>query len=114
MKHIMIPVIVTAMALSPLVAFAGTETYPPVVQNVVKFDTDATFYFNFDGDLILEGSKQTAIDKAKELAQYLIANPNRVIRVEGFTDEIGTKLYNYDLSARRIDALLPAGGAFRA
>jgi outer membrane protein OmpA-like peptidoglycan-associated protein len=41
-----------------------------------------------------------------ELAAYLNTHPEiRLIRVEGFADEVGASAYNYDLSQRRAEAV---------
>ncbi|MGF6669262.1 MULTISPECIES: OmpA family protein [Pseudomonas] len=41
----------------------------------------------------------------EQLAQYLTANPERKVRIEGFTDDVGSEDFNQRLSERRADAV---------
>jgi outer membrane protein OmpA-like peptidoglycan-associated protein len=41
----------------------------------------------------------------EQLAQYLTANPERKVRIEGFTDDVGGDDFNQRLSERRADAV---------
>ncbi|SEN95378.1 OmpA family protein [Pseudomonas sp. ok266] len=41
----------------------------------------------------------------EQLAQYLAANPERKVRIEGFTDDVGGDDFNQRLSERRADAV---------
>ncbi|WP_440974430.1 OmpA family protein [Pseudomonas koreensis] len=41
----------------------------------------------------------------EQLAQYLTANPERKVRIEGFTDDVGSDDFNQRLSERRADAV---------
>ncbi|NNA54652.1 OmpA family protein [Pseudomonas koreensis] len=41
----------------------------------------------------------------EQLAQYLTANPERQVRIEGFTDDVGSDDFNQRLSERRADAV---------
>jgi len=102
MKKLMLTTaVIAAMLVVPLAASAK-DKYPHVDKHVVTYKTDDTFHFSFDGDIILNGSKKEANAKVEELAQHLKEHPSCLIRIEGFTDEVGTKFYNLDLSHRRI------------
>jgi outer membrane protein OmpA-like peptidoglycan-associated protein len=41
----------------------------------------------------------------EQLAQYLTANPERKVRIEGFTDDVGSDDFNQRLSERCADAV---------
>lgn len=59
-------------------------------------------YFEFDSsDLKPEGATL-----AEAWAQYLAANPNAKVRLEGHADERGTREYNVGLGERRANAVL--------
>jgi peptidoglycan-associated lipoprotein len=61
-------------------------------------------YFEFDSsDLNSEGAQL-----AEAWAQYLAANPNTKVRLEGHGDERGTREYNVGLGERRANAVLQA------
>ena len=44
-------------------------------------------------------------DRVARVAEYLVAHPDRVVLVEGFTDSTGNEDRNLDLSRRRADAV---------
>ena len=44
-------------------------------------------------------------DAVERVAEYLVAHPDRVVLVEGFTDSTGNEDRNLDLSRRRADAV---------
>lgn len=67
------------------------ETRPE--QNVV--------YFGFDKSDI----KPEYTDLLTQTAAYLIAHPNQKVRLEGYTDERGTKAYNIALGDRRAQSV---------
>ena len=70
------------------------------------------FYFDFDASEI----KREAQDALIAHAAFLRANPNRRVRLEGHTDERGTKEYNMALGERRANAVqrfLVVNGAAR-
>lgn len=56
---------------------------------------------------------ETGVHSAQKLADFLKANPERSVAVEGYTDSTGTVMHNQELSERRADAvrksLLEAG-----
>ncbi|HUR41230.1 MAG TPA: peptidoglycan-associated lipoprotein Pal [Verrucomicrobiae bacterium] len=61
-------------------------------------------YFEFDSsDLKPEGASL-----ADAWAKYLAANPNAKVRLEGHTDERGTREYNVGLGERRGNSVLQA------
>lgn len=59
------------------------------------------FYFDFDTSEI----KQEARDVLIAHARYLADNPRQNVRLEGHTDERGTKEYNLALGERRASAI---------
>ena len=70
------------------------------------------FYFDFDTSEI----KQEARDVLVAHARYLADNPRQSVRLEGHTDERGTKEYNLALGERRASAIqrfLVVNGASR-
>ena len=89
------------MALMPLIASASLTEYPPIAQDKVFFETDDTFHFGFDHDFVLYGDEMYAGQRIVEISQYLVDNPTKIVRIEGFADETGTYTYNMDLSFRR-------------
>lgn len=58
-------------------------------------------HFAFDSSRLSADSQQTL----NVVAQRLVANPDVAVRVEGYTDSIGTSAYNKRLSQRRADAV---------
>jgi peptidoglycan-associated lipoprotein len=56
-----------------------------------------TVYFDFDRSTI----KSDFVSVLKKHADYLVANPNQVIVIEGHTDQRGTPDYNIALGERR-------------
>lgn len=73
-----------------------TERGTVVTFGDVLFDT---------GRAELKGSSQRNIE---QLADYLRANPERKVRVEGFTDSIGSDAFNQQLSQQRAAAVANA------
>ena len=61
-------------------------------------------YFDFDSSEL----KADGASLAEAWAQYLAANPNARVRLEGHTDERGTREYNVGLGERRGNAVLQA------
>ncbi|MBW4653818.1 MAG: OmpA family protein [Kaiparowitsia implicata GSE-PSE-MK54-09C] len=61
------------------------------------------------GDVLFDTGKAElrsgSLYKLQQLASYLRDNPNRRIRVEGFTDSVGEDSFNQRLSERRADAV---------
>lgn len=49
--------------------------------------------------------KSGADRKLDQLAQFLKAQPDRRVQIDGFTDSVGTDSYNEELSQRRADAV---------
>lgn len=60
-----------------------------------------TFYFPYDGYEVASGDRLPIYAHAKKL----IENPNDVIRIEGHTDERGSREYNVGLGERRAKAV---------
>lgn len=76
-------------------------------QDVGLFDTNSkanVIYFNLDSS-DLDSTGLAIVDK---FARYLQANPTTKVRIEGNTDERGTREYNVGLGERRSNAVLSA------
>jgi peptidoglycan-associated lipoprotein len=74
---------------APTPVFAGSS-------NSVGGDNQ-TYYFSFDGSNI----NQDELDSIHAQADYLIANPQSSVRLEGNTDDRGSREYNVALGWRR-------------
>ncbi|MCE9574854.1 MAG: OmpA family protein [Deltaproteobacteria bacterium] len=48
----------------------------------------------------------SALPLLDDVAAWVLANPERTLRVQGFADPVGTKDYNLALSMRRADAVV--------
>lgn len=71
-----------------------------------------TFYFDFDTSEIKPSAREVLIAHAK----FLASNPGQNVRLEGHTDERGTKEYNLALGERRatsVQRFLIVNGANR-
>jgi len=62
---------------------------------------DRTIYFDFDSSEV----KQKYMDIIKRHAAYLTQYPDVHVRLEGHTDERGSREYNIGLGARRADSV---------
>ncbi len=71
------------------------------IVNPLKAPTSQTYYFSFD-DSHVEGDDFTAI---RMQAQYLAAHPAARVRLEGNTDDVGSREYNIALGWRRDQAI---------
>ena len=82
----------------------GLNSLRQVVANIddYKLQTSATVAFNFDKSALSDDAKQD-LDK---LAQGVKADKRYFIAVEGYTDSVGSKQYNFELSKRRADAVV--------
>jgi peptidoglycan-associated lipoprotein len=78
-------------------AGAGTEIPGPQEGLLAK----KVIYFDFDSSEI----KGEGTDIASAHAKYLAANPNLRVRLEGHTDERGSREYNIGLGERRAQAV---------
>lgn len=61
-------------------------------------------YFAFDSNEI----DSTGLATVERFAKYLVANPSVKVRIEGNTDERGTREYNVSLGERRANAVQSA------
>ena len=61
----------------------------------------STYHFNFDNSKLSEEYKQ----ELDRYAEYLNANPNARVRIEGHADQRGKASYNVALGKRRADAI---------
>jgi outer membrane protein OmpA-like peptidoglycan-associated protein len=82
----------------------GINQLRGVVANLddYKLQTSATVPFNFN-KFTLSSDAQHDLDK---LADDVKADKRFFIAVEGFTDSVGTKQYNFELSKKRADAVV--------
>ena len=85
-------------------AAQGVNQLRGVIANIddYKLQTSATVAFNFDKSALSDDAKQD-LDK---LAQGVKADKRYFIAVEGYTDSVGSKQYNFELSKRRADAVV--------
>ena len=72
----------------------------------------ADFAFTMVGDVLFDFDRaDVRIDEAQRLAalaEYLNANPNFQVELEGYADPRGTEAYNVALSRRRVEAVKSA------
>lgn len=87
----------SALGLSPI--FPGTKNLSPEDQE--RLET-RVFYFDYDSNQVRE--EYYSIVRAHAL--NLIENPSVHVRVEGHTDERGSREYNIALGERRAQAIL--------
>lgn len=71
------------------------------VQELQQQQQANTVYFGFDRYEIVP-TYQAILDAQ---AEYLVANPNVSVQIQGYTDERGTPEYNIALGQRRADAV---------
>ncbi|MDF1760003.1 MAG: OmpA family protein [Coxiellaceae bacterium] len=79
-------------------ADASDGSYPNMVKNSTRAPENQTYYFTFNSS----GLKRQA-DMAAIVAQanYLVNNPNAKVRLEGNTDDRGSREFNIGLGWRR-------------
>lgn len=87
---------------------AKAEELEGEVQNLTTQQTDrglvltlGNILFEFDKATIKSGADRTL----ERVAEFLNEYPDRKVRVEGFTDDVGSDGYNQDLSERRARAI---------
>jgi len=66
-----------------------------------KCPADVCFYFDYDDNTVQEYDYATIITQAR----YLAGHPNVTLRIEGNTDERGSREYNLALGERRADSI---------
>ena len=71
------------------------------VNNNAAMQTQTVFYFDFDQDTI----RQEAYDSLKTHAKFLVEHSKAAVRLDGSTDERGTREYNLALGERRAKAV---------
>jgi peptidoglycan-associated lipoprotein len=81
--------------------FQGESSLYTAIKNEMKAPRDQTYYFSFDG------SRTNASDINFIILQgnYLLAHPNAKVRLEGNTDNRGSREYNIGLGWRRDNAV---------
>lgn len=67
----------------------------------IRAPHNQVYYFNFDSDNI----QKKDLNSVAVQSSYLIANPNVKVRLEGNTDERGSREYNIGLGWRRAKAV---------
>jgi peptidoglycan-associated lipoprotein len=91
----------SAELLPPIDSFENLEgTLPPVEsprEPVVLASGLETVYFDFDSSRLTDLGRDTL----NLNAEWLIANPELVVQIEGHCDERGTREYNFALGERR-------------
>jgi peptidoglycan-associated lipoprotein len=86
----------------------GVKTTPPVAKAIAPhldpshpLNKERSVYFDLDSNVVKDEYRSMLQAHAK----YLVENPSLKIRVEGNTDERGTREYNLALGSRRGDAV---------
>lgn len=80
---------------------ADSSSTTPAAASANNTATQTIFYFDFDQDTI----KPEAYDSLKTHAKFLADNAAARVRLEGNTDEQGTREYNIALGERRAKAV---------
>jgi peptidoglycan-associated lipoprotein len=80
---------------------APTTQYAPPTNTGPVVPSEKSVYFDFDKSEI----KPEGFAVISSWAQYLSANPTAKVRLEGNTDERGTREYNIGLGERRANAV---------
>jgi peptidoglycan-associated lipoprotein len=86
-----------APAPAPMPAKGPTPTAPPATSMMIMQED---IYFDFDRSTL----KPAAQDNLTKKADWLRANPNATITIEGNCDDRGTNEYNLALGDRRADS----------
>ena len=97
-----------ATAVDPSAAYKDSDTIPLDAAQQKPFDQDdryvrctdvdfAPVYFGFDASALV----QSEMAKIEAVANHLVANPKRVVIVEGNCDERGSNEYNLSLGELR-------------
>ena len=85
----------------------GSQTDDGASRGMGLFDSSNKaniIYFAFDSNEI----DSTGMATVEKFAKYLTANPSTKVRIEGNTDERGTREYNVGLGERRANAVQSA------
>lgn len=80
---------------------SGADMTSSSTASAARQSNENVFYFDFDQDTI----NPEAYDALKAHAKFLAAHSNARIRLEGHTDERGTREYNLALGERRANAV---------
>lgn len=70
-------------------------------KHALRSPVDQTYYFDFDQNTV----KQAYVASIDAQANYLLSHPNGQVRLEGHTDERGSREYNVALGWRRAKAI---------
>ena len=82
-------------------ATAGTTTLTPQQQALADLKQKSVVYFSFDSSEI----EQQYVPVVAAHAAYLVKYPTARVRLEGHTDERGSREYNIGLGERRAQAV---------
>lgn len=76
----------------------ATGSYAGMAHNLTKAPENQTYYFSFDSNQLFRSEDKAGIEAQ---ARYLAAHPEATIRLEGNTDDRGSREYNIGLGWRR-------------
>ncbi len=92
--------------LYPMIAIADPQPDTAAVKTAIHDDApelpeQSVFYFGFNKAEVTSDDMATL----QEHADYLLANPELVVQIEGHTDFHGPRAYNEQLSKKRAEAI---------
>ncbi len=105
------PVTGQAGATSASAADSSDDGYPAMVSNSMRAPENQTYYFSFNSSGLTRQADSAAIIAQ---AKYLAAHPNAKVRLEGNTDNRGSREYNIGLGWHRdqsVESILLQHGA---
>ena len=82
-------------------ASQGEEWYGDPLENPNSLLATRVIYFDFDQSVV----RSDYLDVIQAHADYLAANPQAVVRLEGHADEKGTREYNLGLGENRANSV---------
>jgi peptidoglycan-associated lipoprotein len=80
---------------------SGSNNVNGMVQNRMVAPSNQTYYFDFDQNTVLNSD----MPYIKQQADYIATHPNAKVRLEGNTDDRGSREYNIGLGWRRDQAV---------
>lgn len=93
--------------------FSGCAGAPPPLQvetKIIEKESNQSpriehmIFFPFNSDELPNNTEQILAPHA----EYLISNPDEILLVQGYADEVGTQTFNYDLGTMRAKAVVKA------
>ena len=94
----------TPVVAAPEPTPAPAPAAAPVAEVVRPAQDQRSVYYDFDGTQLRDDAQAVVAGNGN----YLVANPGIKIRVEGHTDQRGSREYNLALGQRRADSLAKA------